>query len=98
MGSADNREMYTYVARTMSEYKPAYLHVMEGLGRSGTVDLCAFGRLYMSNPDLPERFSNNWPVEPECAYENWWYPTGAKGYTDYPFYKEEEKEEEKKEE
>jgi len=137
MGSADNKEMYTYVARTMSEYKPAYLHVMDGLGfgyhgkgpavttydirknfegpimanvgltkdlaeglvRSGTVDLCAFGRLYMSNPDLPERFANNWPTETEAAYEHWWYPTGAKGYTDFAFYKEEEekKDEEKKE-
>ena len=136
MGSEDNKEMFTYVAREMNEYKPAYLHVMDGLGfgfhnkgpvvttfdirknfegpimanvgltkdsaeglvRSGTVDLCAFGRLYMSNPDLSERFANNWPVEPECAYENWWYPTGAKGYTDYPFYKEEEKKEEEKKE
>merc|ERR1712146_420556 len=49
----------------------------EGLVRSGTVDLCAFGRLYMSNPDLPERFANNWPTETEAAYEYWWYPTGA---------------------
>merc|ERR1712157_84556 len=128
MGSADNKEMFTYVAREMNEYKPAYLHVMDGLGfgfhnkgpmvttfdirknfegpimanvgltkdsaeglvRSGTVDSCAFGRLYMSNPDLPERFANNWPTELEASYENWWDPTGAKGYTDYAFYKEEE--------
>jgi len=125
MGSADNREMFPFVAREMNAYKPAYLHVMDGLGfgfhnkcpivttldirknfegpimanvgltkdmaeglvRSGTVDLVAFGRLYMSNPDLPERFANNWPLEPECAYENWWGPTGAKGYSDYPVYK-----------
>jgi len=137
MGSADNKEMFPYVARTMSDYKPAYLHVMDGLGfgshgkgpvvttydirknfdgpimanvgltkdlaeglvRSGTVDLCAFGRLYISNPDLPERFANNWPTEEEAAYEHWWYPTGAKGYTDFAFYKEEEekKDDEKKE-
>jgi len=134
MGSADNREMFTFAARAMNEYKPAYLHVMDGLGfgfhnkgpvvstydirknfegpimanvgltrdlaeglvRSGTVDLCAFGRLFISNPDLPERFANNWPTEPEAAYENWWYPTGAKGYTDYPFYKEEENNEDEK--
>merc|ERR1712146_615226 len=62
-------------------------------------DLCAFGRLYMSNPDLPERFANNWPTETEAAYEHWWGSTGAKGYTDFAFYKEEEekKDEEKKE-
>merc|ERR1712176_473111 len=90
MGSADNKEM--------NEYKPAYLHIMDGLGfgyhnkcppvttfdmrknfdgpimanvgltkdmaeglvRSGTVDMVCFGRLYMSDPDLPERFANNW--------------------------------------
>lgn len=128
-GSADNHETFTYLAREMNEYKPAYLHVEDGLGfgfhnkgpvvttsdirknfegpimanvgltkdmaeglvRSGTVDLVAFGRLYMSNPDLPERFANNWPLEPESAYENWWHPTGAKGYSDYPFYKADEK-------
>merc|ERR1712176_1589564 len=131
MGSADNKEMFTYVAQEMNTYKPAYLHVMDGLGfgfhnkgpvvttfdirknfdgpimanvgltkdmaeglvRSGTADLVCFGRLYMSNPDLPERFANNWPTEPESTYENWWQPTGAKGYTDYPFYKEEEQKE-----
>jgi len=58
----------------------------EGVIRSGAADLAAFGRLYISNPDLVERFANNWPVEPEAAYEHWWYPTGEKGYTDFPFY------------
>lgn len=63
----------------------------EGLIRSGAADLACFGRLYISNPDLVERFANDWPVEPEAAYENWWYPTGAKGYTDYPTYEEMQK-------
>merc|ERR1712232_156341 len=72
--------------------------IAEGMVRSGTVDLVAFGRLYMSNPDLPERFANNWPLEPESTYENWWGPTGAKGYSDYPCYKEEEKTEDEKKE
>ncbi len=58
----------------------------EGVIRSGAADLAAFGRLYISNPDLPERFANNWPVEPEAAYEHWWRPTGEKGYTDFPAY------------
>lgn len=30
--------------------------VAEGMIRSGSADLAAFGRLYISNPDLPERF------------------------------------------
>jgi len=64
--------------------------VAEGMLRSGSTDLAAFGRLYMSNPDLAERFQNNWPVVPEAEYMTWWHPTGAKGYTDFPFYKPEE--------
>jgi N-ethylmaleimide reductase len=62
----------------------------EGMIRSGAVDLACFGRLYISNPDLVERFQNNWPLNPDATYEQWWKPTGAAGYTDFPFYKEEE--------
>jgi N-ethylmaleimide reductase len=58
----------------------------EGIIRSGAADLCAFGRLYMSNPDLPERVANDWPLEPECAYEHWWGYTAEKGYTDFSTY------------
>jgi N-ethylmaleimide reductase len=61
--------------------------IAEGMVRSGAADLACFGRLYISNPDLPERFANDWPCEPEAAYEHWWSPTGAKGYTDWPTYK-----------
>ena len=67
----------------------------EGMIRSGAADLACFGRLYISNPDLPERFGNDWPVEAEAPYETWWYSTGEKGYTDWPTYNE-EKEDEKK--
>uniref|UniRef100_A0A7S2X6W7 NADH:flavin oxidoreductase/NADH oxidase N-terminal domain-containing protein n=1 Tax=Lotharella oceanica TaxID=641309 RepID=A0A7S2X6W7_9EUKA len=59
----------------------------EGMVRSGAVDLAAFGRLYISNPDLPERFENGWPLAESAPYETWWRPTGAKGYTDWPKYK-----------
>jgi len=58
----------------------------EGMIRSGAADLAAFGRLYISNPDLPKRFANGWKVEPEAAYEHWFHATGAKGYTDWPTY------------
>lgn len=63
--------------------------VAEGMVRSGAADAAVFGRLYMSNPDLPERFANDWPLEEPAPYETWWGPTGAKGYTDFPRYKEE---------
>jgi len=74
--------------------------IAEGMIRSGAADMASFGRLYISNPDLAARFANNWPVEPEAAYEHWWQPhTNEKGYTDWPTYqpKETEKIEEKKE-
>lgn len=58
----------------------------EGMVRSGAADLACFGRLYMSNPDLPERFANDWPLAPPAEYETWWRPTAEKGYTDFPPY------------
>lgn len=50
-------------------------------------DLIAFGRPYISNPDLAERFAHGWPLNP---YDDmtYWYSGGAKGYTDYPTYPE----------
>ena len=64
--------------------------VAEGMIRSGAADMACFGRLYISNPDLPERFANDWPVADPAPYETWWGHTGAKGYTDWPTYEEEQ--------
>mmetsp|Transcript_18946 Transcript_18946/g.45749 ORF Transcript_18946/g.45749 Transcript_18946/m.45749 type:complete len:402 (+) Transcript_18946:318-1523(+) len=61
--------------------------------RSGTTDMLAYGRPYMSNPDLAERFINDWPLNPDIEYGDWWQVgAGAKGYTDWPFYHVEPKE------
>ena len=50
-----------------------------------TADMVAFGRPFISNPDLPERFKNNWPLNPSEDMSLWYTP-GAEGYTDYkPF-------------
>ena len=46
--------------------------------------LIAFGRPFISNPDLVERFANNWPLNPEADMSVWYSPTGARGYTDFP--------------
>lgn len=62
--------------------------IAEGIIRSGAADLACFGRLYISNPDLADRFANDYPVAPEADYSTWWMPTGAKGYTDFPTYAE----------
>jgi N-ethylmaleimide reductase len=49
---------------------------------SGNADLVAFGRLYIANPDLVERFAANAPLnKPD---RNTFYGGDAAGYTDYP--------------
>ncbi len=54
---------------------------------SGAGDLIAIGRPYLANPDLVERFRNNWPLAPLPAQESW-YAVGDSpaGYTEYPNY------------
>ena len=49
---------------------------------SGKVDLVAFGKLYISNPDLAERLALDAPLNPLPT--DGLYGGGAKGYTDYP--------------
>ena len=49
----------------------------------GYADLIAFGRPFISNPDLVERFKNGWPLAPLAPMSDWYSPTGEKGYTDY---------------
>ncbi|MFJ4156282.1 alkene reductase [Pseudomonas sp. NPDC089752] len=49
----------------------------EGLG-----DLIAFGRPFISNPDLVERMRNDWPLA--AGDRNTFYGGGVEGYTDYP--------------
>jgi N-ethylmaleimide reductase len=51
--------------------------------QEGTADLVAFGRPFISNPDLVDRLSIAAPLNSLDA--NTLYGGGAKGYTDYPF-------------
>jgi N-ethylmaleimide reductase len=53
---------------------------------SGHADLIAFGRPFISNPDLVERFRNNWPLAEVAPISDWYSPIGEKGYTDFPAY------------
>ena len=48
----------------------------------GKADLIAFGRKYLANPDLPERFRTNKLLNADDP--STYYGGGAKGYTDYP--------------
>jgi N-ethylmaleimide reductase len=50
---------------------------------AGDADLISFGRLFISNPDLVERFRNDWPLADAAPMSDWSAPT-AKGYTDFP--------------
>jgi N-ethylmaleimide reductase len=50
----------------------------------GLADLVAFGRPYIANPDLVERFAENAPLA-EADWETV-YGSGPHGYSDYPAY------------
>ncbi len=57
----------------------------EALLASGEADLISYGRPYIANPDLVERFRNDWPIaEPDPAT---FYTPGPKGYIDYTTYR-----------
>jgi N-ethylmaleimide reductase len=50
--------------------------------KEGTADLVSFAKLFISNPDLPERFKAHAPLA-EWDSDTFYTP-GKKGYTDYP--------------
>jgi len=49
------------------------------------VDLIAFGRPFVGNPDLVERFENNWPIT-DADPSSYYTRNGEVGYTDFPSY------------
>jgi 2,4-dienoyl-CoA reductase-like NADH-dependent reductase (Old Yellow Enzyme family) len=49
---------------------------------SGVADAVAFGRPFLANPDLPERFRRAAPLNPDEMAT--WYSQGTEGYTDSP--------------
>jgi len=53
--------------------------------KSGLANLIAFGKPFINNPDLVERYKNDWPMalNPDTST---FYIGGEKGYTDYPVY------------
>ena len=59
----------------------------EAIIDEGDADLVAFGRHFISNPDLPERLRHNLPLNPHVR-DSFFGGTEV-GYTDYPFYSEE---------
>ncbi|PQM26298.1 alkene reductase [Sphingopyxis lindanitolerans] len=54
----------------------------ERLVADGAADAVSFGRLFISNPDLPERFARDHPLSDYDRATS--YAQGPEGYTDYP--------------
>ena len=52
----------------------------------GHADAIAFGRIFISNPDLPRRLQRGFPITPYNRAT--FYGGEEKGYTDYPVYDE----------
>lgn len=54
----------------------------------GDGDMIAFGRPWITNPDLPSRFANNYPL---TAFDDpsSWYGNSVEGYNDFTTYHEE---------
>jgi len=82
---------------TLNDFKPLFSNII--IGNCGYTfesasqaiatehaDMIAFGRPYISNPDLPQRYKNSWPLAPYDDVTHW-YGGGAEGYSDYPSYK-----------
>ncbi|KAL8159406.1 hypothetical protein V2J09_000943 [Rumex salicifolius] len=54
---------------------------------NGRADLVAYGRWFISNPDLPRRFALDAPLN-KYHRETFYVPEPVIGYTDYPFLEE----------
>jgi N-ethylmaleimide reductase len=58
----------------------------EKLLADADADAVVYGKLFLANPDLPERFKRNAPLnEPD---QSTFYFPGEKGYTDYPTFEQ----------
>jgi len=76
-GSLRRRFSKTYIANNGYNLELATSHLADG-----TVDLFAFGKPFIANPDLVERLQGGAPltqIDPATLYGG-----GAAGYTDYP--------------
>ncbi|HEY9679366.1 MAG TPA: alkene reductase [Drouetiella sp.] len=83
---------------TLADFRPLFKNTLmancgytaesadETIGKN-LADLVAFGRPFISNPDLVSRFANGWKLADPAPVELWSAPT-EKGYTDFPTYEE----------
>lgn len=81
VASHDLRPYYPGTIIAAGGFKP---EDAEKMLQSGDADLIAFGRLFTSNPDLPERIRHGYPL---THYQRETFFGGdARGYTDFPTY------------
>jgi N-ethylmaleimide reductase len=74
------RRLFTGLYMANNNYD---LALAEEMVREGRADLIAFGRPFITNPDLVERLRTGIPLAPSSDKTHW-YGGGAEGYTDYP--------------
>ena len=80
MGSAEL--LRPYFERTLISNGGYSRETGEAALKAGIADLIAFGRLFLANPDLVERFASRAPLnEPD---PDTFYGGGREGYIDYP--------------
>lgn len=91
MESVPSSALREYFSGTlMSTGGHSYLSANKAI-ETGVADLVGFGRLFISNPDLPERLQAGAPLlEPR---RTGFYSGGPDGYITYPFLEEQLKEE-----
>ena len=77
--NAKFRDLYRGTLMAAGGFTP---HTAASAVAHGVYDLVAFGRWFLSNPDLPERIRRGHPLN---VYDrDTFYGGGAVGYTDYP--------------
>ena len=78
------REMYSGTLMLCGDFTK---ELAEEALQENKADMIAFGRDFIANPDLVERLKNDWPLAERN--KEFWYSGGAKGYSDYPNYRQE---------
>lgn len=80
---ADIRRVYPGTLMGNCGYTQATAEVVI---QRGDADLISFGRPFISNPDLVERFAHGWPLNPPADVAVW-YSFDEAGYADFPLFR-----------
>lgn len=80
MKLAEFRALFNGVLMGNCGYTP---ETAEAAIEQGHADMIAFGRPYISNPDLVERIAGDLPLNPEADMSTWYSSSTAEGYTDF---------------